>query len=141
MKDVANRAIAAILVVVHAGLGLWAIVGFAELLAPSVPWPELSNPLFSTPMLLFHWTAIAAAAVTFLSGWFARWRLLPWAMAVCYAFMAAVCAVQTVFVLVHDSRFVDMALEYAAYLAILAWLFFSPLVRERLAGTPRLAQA
>lgn len=134
MGKKADLIVAAALLAIHAGLLLWALVGFAELLAAQVPWQPLSNPLFSSAMLLAQWSAVAIAAAVFLLGWYRRWRILPWAMAACYAVMAAICAVQTFTILRHDTRFIDMALEYAAYLVIIAWLFSSPLVRRRLSA-------
>jgi hypothetical protein len=125
---VLDRLIAALL----AGLLAWAAIGFAELAFAAVPWPRLSNPLFSTAMLVLQWSVVAAAAVTFLAGWFARWPRLRRAMAGWYALMAAICAWQTFFILEHDTRFVAMAVEYAEYLAILAWLWLSPHVAARI---------
>jgi len=129
----ADRAILVLLLVVHAGLLAWALVGMAEWLLPAVPWPSLSNPLFSREMLLAQWLAIGAAACVFLLGWLLRWRLLPQAIMACYAVMAVICAIQTFTILEHDFRYIGIVLEYAVYIAIVIYLYRSPLVRRRLA--------
>jgi hypothetical protein len=128
-----ERAVAGALIVIHAGLLAWACVGFAELLLPGVPWGRVSNPLFSTAMLATQWTLIALSSVTYLAGFFWRWSHTPSAMAVLYAAMALVCAYQTFFILTSPTRFRAMAIEYAEYAVILAFLFFSPFMRARFA--------
>ena len=142
MPPVLDRLIAAFLVVVHTGLLAWAAAGFAELALARVPWPRLSNPLFSTGMLLLQWSVVSAAAATYLAGYLVRWPRLRAAMAGWYAVMAGICAYQTFFILVHDTRFLAMAVEYAEYLAILVWLWLSPHVARRIgpARAPAAAQ-
>jgi hypothetical protein len=119
------------LAAVHVGLGAWALVGFAELFLPAVPWTRLSNPLFSPPMLFLQWLLIAAAATLFVVGYLARWRHTPEAMALVYAAMAGVCAYQTFFILTHESRFRAMAIEYVEYAVILLFLFHSATMQAR----------
>jgi hypothetical protein len=121
------------LIAIHVGLAAWAVIGFAELALPRVPWSRLSNPLFSRSMLALQWSLIASAAVVFVAGYFGRWRWTPVAMSVIYAAMALVCAYQTFFILAHPSRFREMAIEYAEYAFILVFLFRSQHMRERFA--------
>lgn len=128
-----ERLVAALLVVVHVGLLGWALVGFAELIRSEVPWRRVSNPLFSTSMLLLQWSLICVAAGTYLVGFFARWPRTPEAMSVIYCAMALVCAYQTFFILTNPTRFRSMAIEYCEYAAILAFLFLSPYMRQRFA--------
>ncbi len=135
-----DRLIAVFLFVVHSGLLVWALIGLAELFVPAVRWAPISNPLFSPGTLLLQWTLVAGAALTFLFGWSMAWSPLRQTMACWYAAMALTCAWQTFFILENDSRFVAMAIEYAEYAAILAWLFLSPLVTRRIGpGTLRNA--
>jgi hypothetical protein len=56
-------------------------------------------------------------------GYVRRWRRLPVAMAVAYAILASQCAVHTFVFLQHDTRFREMAVEYAEYALILLYLF------------------
>lgn len=128
---VLERIFAGLLVIVHVGLLAWALVGFAELLTPHVPWRRVSNPLFSTSMLLLQWSLIALASTTFLVGFFLRWRPTPMAMAFIYAAMALVCAYQTFFILTSPTRFRAMAIEYLEYALILTFLFRSSYMRAR----------
>jgi hypothetical protein len=131
MPERLARVIAALLVVVHAGLGVWALVGFAELVFPQVPWSRVSNPLFSRSMLLLQWSLIGIAATVFIAGYLNRWKRTPVAMLVVYSAMALVCAYQTFLVLTAASRFRAMAIEYVEYAVILAFLFFSGHMRRR----------
>jgi hypothetical protein len=124
------RSIAIFLVVVHAGLGLWALVGFLELGLPETPWNRVSNPLFSRPMLLLQWTLVLLAVVTFITGYLTRWRHTPAAMAGLYGAMTLTCAYQTFFILTASSRFRAMAIEYVEYAVILAFLFSSSHMRS-----------
>jgi hypothetical protein len=136
MLRIADRAIAVLLVIVHAGLLAWAVTGFAEMVWATPPWPRISNPLFSDAMLLLQWSVVAAAALTFLVGYVRRWVHLQAAMVAWYAVMAAICAWQTLFILEHSSRFTQMALEYAEYVAIAIYLYVSPHIRSRLKRAP-----
>jgi hypothetical protein len=114
----ADRALTALLLSLHVGLFVWALAGWSEWLLPAVPWPAVSNPLFPRWLLFAHWSAVLLAATLFLGGYRARWRRTPAAMIPAYAFMAAVCLVETFFFLVHPLRFVALALELVAYVAI-----------------------
>lgn len=126
-----QRAIAILLLVIHAGLGIWALVGFIELGIPHVPWSRISNPLFSRSMLLLQWSLIATAASVFIAGYLVRWKFTPLAMLCIYAAMALTCAYQTFFILTAPSRFRAMAIEYVEYGVILVFLFYSSHMRER----------
>lgn len=136
MLGFADRVLALVLLVVHAGLLVWALAGFAEMAWANPPWPPVSNPLFSDATLLLQWCVVAGAALTFLGGYAGRWPRLPAAMVAWYVVMAAVCAWQTFFILEHPSRFALMALEYAEYVAIAIYLHLSPHIRGRLIRSP-----
>jgi hypothetical protein len=112
-----------LLVLVHVFLIGWASVGFLEWFLPSVPWTRVSNPDLPRWMQLVQWCLILLAGVVFVAGYGARWRHTPVAMAVIYAAMAAVCAVQTFTYLTSPTRYRAMAIEYAEYTVILAILF------------------
>jgi hypothetical protein len=126
-----ERGLAAALVVVHAGLLAWGLIGFAELTLPTVPWRRISNPLFSTPMLALQWSLAVLAGATYLAGFFLRWSPTPMVMTAIFTTMAVVCAYQNFFILTNPARFRAMALEYAAYALILVFLFSSKLMRAR----------
>ncbi|ABS64931.1 hypothetical protein Plav_3327 [Parvibaculum lavamentivorans DS-1] len=123
-----------LLVVLHAGLLLWALTGLMELVLPTVPWPRVANPLLPRPMLLAHWFSVLAASLAFLAGYTAGWRHTPLAVALGYGAMAIVCFVETTQFLVHDGRWLAMALEYAAYLGIGIFLFRASPARKRFGG-------
>ena len=133
MLALLDRVIQASLLVIHAALLIWALIGFAELVWTDVPWRRLSNPLFSRSMLALQWSLIALAASIFILGFVLRFRYTPAAMACVYGAMALVCAYQTFFILTDPRRFRAMAIEYLEYAAILAFLFLAKSMRERFA--------
>jgi uncharacterized membrane protein YphA (DoxX/SURF4 family) len=116
---------------VHALLVVIGIGGLVEWFVPDPPWTRFSNPELTPWMLMLQWLLMLGAGVLFIAGYLARWRALPWALMATYAVMAATCAYQTVFMLTHDSKWMDMAIEYLQYTAILLFLFFDPLMRQR----------
>jgi hypothetical protein len=134
MPDMLARLIMVVLLAVHAGLVLWGLAGFAELTDMVLPWPRMSNPLFPVSMLVVQWVLVAVAGGVFIVGVLTRWPRLPMAMTVIYGAMAAVCAFQTLTILRHDSRFLDMGLEYLTYAAILVFLYRAPLSRRYFSG-------
>ena len=133
MTDRVARLAMGLLLLVHVFLLAWALAGLADWLLPRTPWPEVSNPLFPRWVLLLQWLFILATAAVFLLGYALRWRHMPVAVAVGYAAMAAPCALETTVYLQHAFRYPAMAIEYAAYLLILWFLFRSGFVRRRLA--------
>ena len=129
------RLAGAVLVAVHVYLVLWAMVGTIELFVEPVPWPRVTNPLFPTPILIMHWLLVAAAGSTFLIAYLGRWRYTPEAMVVAYLGLAIWCAIETFGYLRHETKFVDMGLEYVTYGAILALLFRARYMRRRFGRT------
>jgi hypothetical protein len=125
-----DRQLWAVLVAVHAVLGLWAAVGFVEWFWATTPWPRITNPLFPRGVLLLQWGLSLAAAVLFVGGYARRWSRTPTAMAVVYAAMALVCAVETFSYMHGTSRFVAMTAEYVAYAGILIFLHRTPYFRR-----------
>jgi hypothetical protein len=123
LRSTAVLVVGVVLVLVHSFLGLWGMVGLAEWLLPSVPWPRVSNPELPRGILLAQWVLLLTAAGVFIAGYFTRWRLTPWAMAAVYTAMASLCALQTFTYLTNESRFRAMAIEYVEYAVILVILF------------------
>jgi drug/metabolite transporter superfamily protein YnfA len=74
-------------------------------------------------------TLVLAAAAIFIIGYATTWPFTPAAMAVMYAAMAALCALQTFTYMQAPLRFVAMGLEFAAYAGILIFLFRSGIFR------------
>lgn len=131
MPRLVPKTLMAGLVLLHAGLLIWALMGFAEWFLAEVPWPRVANPLFPPLMLLAHWLSVLVTTLFFLTGFTLRWPGTPVAVACGYVAMAMVCLVETVFFLVHDMRWLAMAAEYAAYIGISLFLFRSAYARER----------
>jgi hypothetical protein len=119
------------LLTLHALLLLWAVTGLVEWFSPSTPWPPISNPLFPRWLLFLHWLSVIFASLIFLLGFTLKWKWTPKAIVPAYAFMALVCAIETIGFLTHPLRFLAMGLEYAAYIAIPMALHFVPTLKSR----------
>jgi hypothetical protein len=135
VPDIVARTITWLLLFIHAGLGVWALAGFVELTHIEVPWPSVTHAELPHWLLLLRWPLIATAAAAFIGGYLFRWRLTPWAMLIIYGAMAAMCAYETFFLLTNESRFRAMAIEYAEYALILAFLFLSDPMQRRFRAT------
>lgn len=135
MAELLPRITVWLLMGVHLFLIAWAVVGLIEFVSPQVPWPRVSNPLFPGWVLLAQWLLILPAALVFVLGYWAAWPQMPMVLAIGYALMASLCAYQTFTILENDTRFLAMAAEYAAYVAIVIFLFRSEYVQDRL-STP-----
>ena len=129
------------LVLVHIVLIVWCVLGLAEMMLPEIPLPKVGNALFPTSIQLGQWLLVLAVASIFILGLAARWRHTPLAMAAGYALMAGLCAVETIGYLKHDLRYPAMALEYAAYIVILLFLFRSRTARASFTPRPNLQGA
>ncbi len=126
-----SRTLPPLLLLLHAGLLLWATVGWIEWFASTVPWTPLSNPLFPQWVLFLHWSAVAIASALFLWGYATRWKHTPVAMIPAYGFMAIVCFIETIWFMESPYRYLAMAAEYAAYAGILWMLFRMPRLADR----------
>jgi hypothetical protein len=131
MRSIPDRLLPSILLLLHAALFLWAVVGLIEWVLPRVPWRAISNPLFPRWLLLLHWLAVLAASSVFLYGYLRRWPRTPFLLITAYVFMATVCAVETFFFLTHELRFLAMILEFAAYILIPLSLYRVPSLARR----------
>ena len=131
MPELIARIITWLLLVVHAGLGAWALAGFIELAGAGLPWGSVTNPELPRWLLWLRWPLVGMAATAFIGGYLARWRFTPWAMLAIYSCMAAMCAYETFFLLSNPGRYRAMGLEYGEYVAILLFLFFSSYMRQR----------
>lgn len=129
-----SRAAIAILLSVHLFLVVWAVAGIFEMATGYAVWEGAISPGFPDWMLWLQWPPILLTGLAFVAGYALRWPQMPQAVIAGYAVLAALCAYQTFFLLTHDTRFLAMAAEYAAYIAIGLFLLRSRLVRARLAG-------
>ena len=130
--NVLGRTLAFLLIVIHGGLLIWALVGFLEF-HPEWVFTDISNPLFGRTTLLWQWSIVAVASLAYLLGFGFRMHWLPEIMTVFYGVMAITCAYQTFFILLHDSRFMQMAIEFLEYTLIL-WILYRNVWFERWLG-------
>ena len=134
MSDMLYRAVVTALIAVHLFLFAWAAIGIAEFVSGQVIWPGATNPTFPRWMLVAQWAALLATGLVFPVGYAFGWRAMPYMLIAGYVALGALCAYQTFFLLVHDTRFIAMAMEYAAYIAIGIFLFRSARMQARLSA-------
>lgn len=122
-----------LLVLVHAILVGWGSLGLIEYFVPAVPL-GLQNANFPAGTQFLHFTAIFATGLTFLGGYFTRWRQAPFATVLMYAVLATLCFIETVDFGAFGggpTRFIVMGVEYVAYIGISVFLFRSTTMRRR----------
>lgn len=134
MTDRIASGLLALIVLVHLGLIVWAAIGLVEWFVPDPPWRRLSNPLFSRGMLMLQWSVVLGTASILVVGTLLRWPWAPYLLAAGYVAMASICAFQTFNILQHEGRFTSMALEYVAYIVVLALLFSVAPIRHHFAA-------
>jgi hypothetical protein len=128
-----TKLVVIVLLIVHGLLAVWALIGFTELFYSDVPWSRISNPLFPGSILFLQWLLTLAAAGIFIFGYITKWRHTTVALLFAYTAMAALCAIETFGFLKHDSRFLDMIIEYITYVVILIFLFRSNFFQKQYA--------
>jgi hypothetical protein len=110
---------------IHSLLLLWAVGGSLELILPKVFWKPFTNPEFPVWVLVIHWESVLFASISFIYGYLAQWSKTPLMMAVAYAMMAMVCAIETFGYMTSKTKYLAMTAEYVAYAVILILLFRS----------------
>lgn len=122
-----------ILVLVHALLFIWGVLGLVEYFFSAIPL-GLQNAAFPAGVQFLHFASIFVTGLIFLFGYNTRWRHTPFAMVVMYAVLATLCFVETVDFGAFGKgllRFVPMTLEFVTYIALSAYLLGATTMRER----------
>lgn len=128
MKDMMPRG----LLLVSAGLAVWGVLGLVEYFVPAVDL-GLQNNQFPAGLQFLHFFALLMTGAVFCAGYLLRWRGTPVGTVVMYAVLATLCFIETVDFGAFGGgplRFVPMALEYAVYLALSAYLLRSQTMRD-----------
>ena len=126
-----------VLVALSVLLLVWGILGFVEYVAPSAAF-GLQNANFPPGVQFLHWLLIVLTGTVFVAGFLLRWRHTPFAMIVMYATLATLCFVETVDFNAFGGgpgRFLVMAAEYVAYIALSVNLLRSRHIKERFGRT------
>jgi len=113
-------------------LFVWGFLGVVEYAFPSVQI-GLQNPKFPAGLQFLHFASILATGGIFLAGYLVRWRQTPFATTLMYAVLATLCFIETVDFEAFGggpTRFIPMALEYAAYIGLSAYLLRARKSRE-----------
>ena len=120
-----------ILFVIHLILLLWAAGGIIEMITPEVMWKPYTNPEFPGWVLVIHWGSVLFASVIFLYGYLTHWSRTPYVMIIAYGLMSLVCLIETFGFMTGKSKYLLMAIEFTAYIAILLLLFKTNYFRSR----------
>lgn len=122
-----------LLVILHAGLFSWGLLGLIEYFVPAVSL-GLQNSGFPAGTQFLHFAAILTTGGIFVGGYFGRWRHTPFAIVVMYTVLATLCFVETVDFDAFGggaTRFIFMAFEYVLYVAFSIYLWRSTTMRAR----------
>ncbi|MEM9862419.1 MAG: hypothetical protein AAF938_12425 [Myxococcota bacterium] len=87
-------------------------------------------------MQFLHFLALFTTGTIFSVGYWLRWFPTPFATIVMYAVLATLCFIETVDFDAFGSgptRFIPMAVEYAAYVALSAYLLRSETIEQHFA--------
>lgn len=102
----------------------WGILGFIEYFT-NLAVIRLQNPNFPSGTQFIHWFLISLSGLTFLFGYFGRWKYTPNTMLVVYACLATMCFIQTFDFMTRDDRYVSYAREVIYYVVFTIYLFKS----------------
>lgn len=131
----AARIFSHVLVVIHAILTGWGVLGLVEYFSPAVSL-GLQHANFPAGTQLLHFVSILVTGVIFLGGYFARWSTTPFATVTMYAVLATLCFIETVDFGAFGggpTRFIPMSIEYVTYVGISIFLLRSETMRQRFA--------
>ncbi len=120
-----SRAFSYLLVAVALGLTAWGVLGFVEYVTGVAVLIPLQNPTFPPGTQFAHWFLISSSGITYLVGYFCRWRYTPNAMVVLYACLTTMCFIQTFDFMVRPDRYTSFAREVIYYVIISIYLFKS----------------
>ena len=124
-----SRVFAYLMVAAAAGMSAWGILGFVEYFTGLALVVPLQNPNFPRGTQFIHWLLISASGLTFLFGYFRRWKYTPNVMVVFYACLATMCFIQTFDFMTRDDRYVSYAKEVVYYIVFSIYLFKSRQMR------------
>lgn len=123
-----------LILIAHALLGIWGLLGFIEYTSGSALIIPLQNPNFPAGMQFIHWVLATGTGFAFLVGYFTRLRQTPFLMIVCYACLTTLCFVETFDFMTKESRYTLFAIEVVEYIVISIFLFQSNRMKGHFAG-------
>ena len=130
-----------LLVLMHAVLVGWGVLGLIEYIAPAASL-GLQNANFPAGTQFLHFAAIMATGGIFVGGYFRRWRHTPFATVLMYAVLATLCFIETVDFGAFgggQTRFIVMGIEYVTYVGISIFLLRSKTMRQRFSSASEVA--
>ena len=108
---------------------IWGSLGFLEYFTGITPLVQLQNPTFPRSTQFIHWLLIFSSGGIYLIGYFTRWKHTPFTMAVIYAMLATLCAVETFDFMTNPGRYGSFIRECIGYVGISIYLFRSQRMR------------
>lgn len=122
-----------VLMVVHAALAIWGVLGLVEYFFPAVSL-GLQNAGFPAGTQFLHFASILVTGGMFLVGYVTRWQHTQHAMVTMYAVLATICFIETVDFQAFgggSTRFIPMTIEYIVYVGLSTYFFRSAVMCER----------
>ena len=119
-----------LLLVAAFAMSAWGIVGFLEYSSGNAVVVPLQNPNFPKGTQFIHWFLITASGLTYLVGYFRRWKYTPNVMVVLYACLATMCFIQTFDFMTRPNRYMSFIIECINYTVVSLYLFLSARMQE-----------
>ncbi|MEM1416794.1 MAG: hypothetical protein AAGH15_17995 [Myxococcota bacterium] len=122
-----------VLLVVHAVLLGWGVLGLIEYFVPAATL-GLQNASFPPGTQFLHFASVLVAGAVYVGGYLTRWPSTVFATVTMYAVLATICFIETVDFGAFGggpTRFLPMAAEYVTYALLSTYLLRSATVRAR----------
>lgn len=119
----------------------WGALGLLEYCFQIAPLMPLQNANFPAGTQLIHWILILGSGGVYLAGYATRWRHTPFAMAIVFAMLATLCAIETFDFMTRPDRYSAFTREVIYYVLIAAYLHRSKRMRSHFGRTDREATA
>ena len=119
----------------------WGALGMVEYLFQFAPLMPLQNANFPAGTQLIHWILITSSGGVYLAGYATRWRHTPFAMAILFAMLTTLCAVETFDFMTRPDRYAAFTREMIYYILIVVYLHRSKRMRSHFGRADREACA
>lgn len=114
-----------LILIAHFGLCLWGMMGLFEYLTGITVLINLQNANFPTGTQFVHWVLSTSTGLSFLLGYFKKWKFTPFLMVTFYACLTTLCFIETFDFMTKESRYFLFTIEVVEYILISLYLFYS----------------
>lgn len=142
MTSPAAKLFVQVLLVIHAVLTAWGVLGLIEYFFPAAAFGLQDANFPAGTHQFIHFASILVTGIVFLGGYFTRWHAMPYATITMYAVLATICFIETLDFGAFGggpTRFIPMGVEYVTYVGISMFLLRSETIRQRFSATSQTA--